>query len=102
MFAHKGDLADVHQNLILSNHQTEGETDSEQAFCYLMDQISFSQMVIFFMHLLMKELNGMVKLDPLAYIFSYVISIAILLKLKLPELRRMVYTKSRSWLLVCH
>ncbi len=51
MFAHNVDLADVHQNLILSNYQIEGETDSEQAFCYLMDQISYLQMVIFFMHL---------------------------------------------------
>ena len=39
VFAHNGDLVDAHQKLILNKHKTEGETDSEHAFCYLMEQI---------------------------------------------------------------
>jgi glutamine amidotransferase len=38
-YAHNGQLADSQQKLATKYHQPVGETDSEQAFCWILDQL---------------------------------------------------------------
>ncbi len=38
-YAHNGQLADVHQKLAVKYHIPVGQTDSEHAFCWILDQI---------------------------------------------------------------
>jgi len=40
VFMHNGNLENIHQQLSLNKYSPQGETDSEYAFCYLMEQMN--------------------------------------------------------------